>query len=163
MSLIRFVCLPMDSNQLKDIAKELNLTNFLGVYAADELSSIPAGKCGTVIFNTDPSEKKGEHWIALCITKKNIFYFDSLNLQFVFIHEAANFLVNLKKDLVFNKIKTQTNTSNNCGIQCIVFCIFMSTSGTRARYEEFLSLFLPFNVEERDRFVAFFYSYIRSK
>ena len=58
----------MDTHQLESIAKKLKLEDFLGVFAADQLSLIPPGKCGSLILNTDTSEKKGQHWIALCIS-----------------------------------------------------------------------------------------------
>lgn len=151
----------MDSNELASVAKKLKIPNFLGIFAADELSLVPTKKCGTLIFNTDSSEKKGQHWIAMCITKKSIFYFDSLNLQFVFLHNIAKFLVRLKKDLHYNKIRTQTSNSNTCGVHCIIFCYFMSILGVKvnpqSRYNTFLSMFAPYNIEEREQIVGNIY------
>ena len=57
----------MDSNQLNCYAEMLKIADFLGVYASDELSSIPTLETGMLIFNTDPSKKSGEHWIGLCL------------------------------------------------------------------------------------------------
>ena len=87
----------MNSLELENIAKKLKWENFLGVFAVDQLCQIPSKKCGMLIFNTDRSEKRGEHWIALCLTKENIFYFDSLNNDFIFLSEIINFLLRLKK------------------------------------------------------------------
>ena len=57
----------MNSNQLKFIANKLQIQNFLGVFAVDELFTVAGmGSCGSLIFNTDTSEKKGQHWIAIC-------------------------------------------------------------------------------------------------
>ena len=66
----------MNSIELENIAKKLKLEDFLGVFAVDELMQIPPKKCGMLIYNTDTSEKKGQHWIALCISKEDVFYFD---------------------------------------------------------------------------------------
>ena len=46
----------MDSNQLNCYAEMLKIADFLGVYASDELSSIPTLETGMLIFNTDPSK-----------------------------------------------------------------------------------------------------------
>ena len=71
--------LKMDSNEINKFAKQFGLNKFLGVFAVDELSLIPETRHGLVIFNTDTSQSVGQHWLALCITKTKIFYFDSLN------------------------------------------------------------------------------------
>ena len=60
----------MDSNKLIEYAKQFEITDFLGVFAVDELTLIPKGRTGLVIFNTDTSDSIGQHWIALCITKR---------------------------------------------------------------------------------------------
>ena len=41
----------MDSNQLNCYAEMLKIADFLGVYASDELSSIPTLETGMLIFN----------------------------------------------------------------------------------------------------------------
>ena len=72
----------MDSNEINLFAKQFRIKRFLGVFAVDELSLIPRNRYGLVIFNTDTSQSLGQHWLALCITKTKIFYFDSLNSDF---------------------------------------------------------------------------------
>ena len=72
----------MDSNEINKFAQTLEIEDFLGVFAVDELTLIPKNRTGLVIFNTDTSQNIGQHWIALCITKNNIYYFDSLFSEF---------------------------------------------------------------------------------
>ena len=81
----------MDSNQLNKYAKRFS--DFLGVFASDELSLLPKTDTGILIFNTDSSESPGQHWISLCITKECILYFDSLHLNFQFSNDVSDFLV----------------------------------------------------------------------
>ena len=157
------VCDLMNSLELEKIAKKLKWKNFLGVFAADQLSQIPSKKCGMLIFNTDISEKRGEHWIAVCLTQKNIFYFDSLNHDFIFLSEIVNFLLRLKKNVFYNKINTQQNYSNTCGKQCAVFCDYMTGNMTKSRYCKFLNTYAPFNVEERDKLTILHFSIILNK
>ena len=72
----------MDSNKIIEYAKLFEIKDFIGVFAVDELISIPKRRTGLVIFNTDTSDSIGQHWIALCITKRKILYFDSLVSKF---------------------------------------------------------------------------------
>ena len=72
----------MDSNEINKFAQTLGLGDFIGVFAVDELTLIPKSRTGLLIFNTDTSQNIGQHWIALCVTKNNIYYFDSLSSEF---------------------------------------------------------------------------------
>ena len=155
----------MNAIELKKVAKKLKINNFLGVFAVDELISLPKGICGTLIFNTDTSENQGQHWIALCISKKNVYYFDSLNLHFVFVSQIYKFLNDLNKDLFYNRIKTQTNNSTTCGIHCIVFCYHMTNSKTISRkcFDQFLSSFKHLAINKREQLMVKKYSILMKK
>ena len=135
----------MNSNQLKFIANKLQIKNFLGVFAVDELSLLPMGSCGSLIFNTDTSEKKGQHWIAICLTANKILYFDSLNVNFLFTSEVTKFLLRNKKELFFNKIKTQVDNSNTCGIHlsCVLF-VHVKVRCERKKFYHFFFQFITF-------------------
>jgi hypothetical protein len=51
----------MDSNEVMKIAKGLDIANFLGVFAADQLCTIEENQVGTLIVNTDPFHSEGQH------------------------------------------------------------------------------------------------------
>ena len=87
----------MDSNEINSFAKQFRIKRFLGVFAVDELSLIPRNRHGLVIFNTDTSQSLGQHWLALCITKTKIFYFDSLNSNFQHSPHFTDFMKYTKK------------------------------------------------------------------
>ena len=95
----------MDSNEINMFAKLFHIVDFLGVFSVDELSLIPKNRNGLAIFNTDTSQNDGEHWIALCITKRNIFYFDSLNSNFQHSDNFTKYMRHTKKELVGNGIQ----------------------------------------------------------
>ena len=128
----------MDSNQLNCYAKILKIADFLGVYASDELSSIPTLETGMLIFNTDPSKKSGEHWIGLCINKEYIFYFDSLHHDFQYKKEISDFLINFGKHVVLNAIPVQSIDSKNCGKHCLVFCYVMSKNKSINQFKKWM-------------------------
>ena len=95
-----YFVLNMDSNEINKFAEQFRINKFLGVFAVDELSLIPKNRHGLVIFNTDTSQSVGQHWVALCITKTKIFYFDSLNSKFQYSSHFTDFMKYTKKELV---------------------------------------------------------------
>ena len=60
--------------ELDEIGTYLFGKQFIGVYAQD---TIPLGKTGYLIANTDISNQPGTHWVAIVITAKNIYVYDS--------------------------------------------------------------------------------------
>ena len=140
----------MDSNQLNGYAKSMRFTDFLGVFASDELSLLPKTDTGILIVNTDSSENSGQHWISLCITKECILYFDSLNFNFQLSDDISDFLVRFDKSVVMNAIPIQTNESINCGKHCLVFCYIMSFEKSVNQYKRWLQTFSSYNIQERE-------------
>ena len=53
----------MDSNEINKFAKTWGIQDFIGVFAVDELTLIPKGRTGCLIFHTITSHT-GQHWIA---------------------------------------------------------------------------------------------------
>lgn len=53
---------------------------FRGVFPSNRLPVIPRGKVVTLVANTDPSHKPGQHWVAYFFTKTHVYYFDSYGL-----------------------------------------------------------------------------------
>ena len=140
----------MDSNELNKYAEKLKIQDFLGVFASDELSLLAKTDTGILIFNTDSSQSSGQHWISLCITKENIFNFDSLNFNFQFSNDISDFLVTFDKSLIINTIPIQTNNSIDCGKHCLVFCYIMSFEKSVKQYKRWLQTFSNYNIQERE-------------
>ena len=63
----------MDSNEVIKAAQSLDISNFLGVFAADQLCSIGRNQVGTLIVNTDPFHLEGQHWISFCVGDEDIY------------------------------------------------------------------------------------------
>lgn len=150
----------MDSNEINKFAKLFDIKDFIGVFAIDELPLIPKNRTGLVIFNTDTSQRVGQHWIALCITKRSILYFDSLSSKFRHSTHFTDYMKHSKKRLVWNEIQIQSNISNKCGIHCLVFCFAMQECKNKSGYEYFLKPFKDLNVEEREKLSSHYFSLI---
>ena len=151
----------MDSNKIIEFAKLFEISDFLGVFAVDELALIPKRRTGLVIFNTDTSDSIGQHWIALCITKRKILYFDSLVSQFQESSDFKKYMSNTNKELVWNKIQIQTYLSDKCGIHCLVFCYAMQKNRNKKDYENFLKAFLNSSIKERESLSVYYFKLIK--
>ena len=151
----------MNSNEINLFAKQFRIKRFLGVFAVDELSLIPQNRHGLVIFNTDTSQSLGQHWIALCITKRKILYFDSLVSQFQESSDFNKYMNTTNKELVWNKIQIQTYFSDKCGIHCLVFCYAMQKNKNKKDYENFLKAFLNSSIKERESLSVYYFNLIK--
>jgi hypothetical protein len=73
----------MDSRQIYSILcwdKDTS-DSFLGVYPSDLLPLTNMPKNSALVFNTDPQDKPGQHWIAVYVDKGGKGeYFDSYGL-----------------------------------------------------------------------------------
>ena len=151
----------MDSNKIIEFAKLFEISDFLGVFAVDELALIPKSRTGCVIFNTDTSDSIGQHWIALRITKRKILYFDSLVSQFQESSDFNKYMNTTNKELVWNKIQIQTYFSDKCGIHCLVFCYAMQKNKNKKDYENFLKAFLNSSIKERESLSVYYFNLIK--
>ena len=151
----------MDTNEINTIVKSLGISNFLGVFAVNELSFIPPKSKGTLIFNTEPAQENGQHWIAICINKASVFYFDSLNTDFYLSAYVINFFQRLRKNVFLSKIQIQTEKSDNCGIHCLVFCFVMSKMGNLNSFKSFLKTFYSLNIAQREELSLAYFTVIK--
>ena len=151
----------MDSNEINKFAKTWGIQDFIGVFAVDELTLIPKGRTGLLIFNTDTSQNTGQHWIALCITNNNIYYFDSLSSEFQHSIQFQEYMTFAKKKLTWNTIQIQHDLSDKCGIHSLVFCYAMRKKRNRTNYEKFLNNFFNLSIEKREQLSLEFFSLIK--
>ena len=71
----------MNSNDIRYWAKKLQIKDFLGTYAVDQLKCIKKSQLGSLIFNTDIASKIGKHWVAIHIDKNVLTVFDPLGYK----------------------------------------------------------------------------------
>jgi len=103
-----------------------------------------------IIFNTDPHDKEGSHWVALFINIKRlgIYYFDSYGERISkFINRFAKEKVikqgrrlNMKFEFIKNKKRHQYKMSE-CGMYCIFFIIQMIKD--KQTFAEFSNTLIP--------------------
>lgn len=95
---------------------------FMGVFARDELPLQP-NYPGCLVFNTDPRNKKGQHWLCLFYDKNgSCDFFDSYGMP----PENFNMLSYLNatsNSWNYNNKRIQGD-STYCGQYCILFLLF---------------------------------------
>lgn len=151
----------MDSNEVLRAACALKISNFLGVFAADQIKSIKSNQVGTLIVNTDPSYLDGKHWISFCLDKKDIYLYDPLCLN-IFPSEYFNhFVLRMNKALHLNMLKVQATDSVLCGYHALVFCYVMNNHASENKFRSFLNSFHPYNVSGREQLSLTYYTIVR--
>ena len=116
----------MDNTQLERLVRRCPLSRryFQGVYPCDAPSRLdfPA----SFIINTDPTDKKGEHWAGVYApTRTRFLYFDSYGG-----HPNECILNSLEalgaRWITRNQIPFQALTSNVCGYYAVMFIYTVS-------------------------------------
>ena len=120
----------MESLTTLDILKEINKDSyarryFVGVFPRNRLPAINTYPA-SLILNTDPSGRPGEHWVAIYFNKeKEAEFFDS----FGFSAEQYNFDKYIKRfsiNYTYNTFQIQNIDSYFCGYYCLYFIMLKS-------------------------------------
>ena len=118
--------------QLRVIGNEVLGRRFIGVYPQDE---IPLGRTGLIIASTDTSNGPGVHWVAMVLTPKTIYVFDS------FARSTKQLLKVLSKNAKHKQIKIvdsdrsdaeQRDESALCGQLCLAWLCVVKQLGVRS-------------------------------
>ena len=98
-----------------------NVKHFLGCFPLDSLPPFPTTFPKSMIINTQASTQTGEHWVALVLTEKQCYYFDSFALPI-----QPNIYMYLQaycESICRSVIRIQDSTSNYCGGYCVCFVL----------------------------------------
>ena len=97
---------------------------FGGVYARDQLPEsikYPAA----MVWNTDPADQPGEHWVAAYFDEDGIGeYFDSYGLEPPPYFEQ--YMERHSKQWIWNQIQLQDLWTSACGHFCVFYVIYRS-------------------------------------
>ena len=119
-------------SDLTRVGKQLFGSKYLGTFPQDKA---PLGRTGMAIVNTDVSTGPGVHWVALYLTPKTVYVYDS------FARSTSKLLKILTKNAKTKKInmlesdrtdKEQKKTSEICGVLCLAWLAVVQSLGIRA-------------------------------
>ncbi len=104
---------PLSNIDLENMAKELKIKNFRGVFMRDTLpNKIKAKECG--IVNLDSIKNEGTHWVCYYKGKNEKYYFDSFGLDPP--NEIQDYL---GEDILLSTFQIQELGTNYCGHLCL--------------------------------------------
>lgn len=116
----------MNTIQLNQVMYNFPQTSkiFLGTLPIDKLhKKVSYPSC--LIINNQPSNKYGEHWVAIYFdTHQKATFFDSYGKSSSF-YKLRTFIKKNSKSYTENKKQLQS-ISNHCGYYCVLFLIFKS-------------------------------------
>ena len=115
----------MDSLEIVRILKQDRFTKhyFRGVFACDQLPTRYVPRPSAFVVNTDPSNKPGQHWVAIYITQNGEGeYFDSYG-QKPTLPQLKSFLKENASLINFNRQPLQGPLSAVCGQYTIFFLL----------------------------------------
>ena len=141
----------MDTNEIERAIRQDPSADevFAGVYARDKLPEMVSYPCA-MVWNTDPSDKPGEHWVAVYWDDNGRGeYFDSYGLapppsfrQYMQQHSVT---------WIWNKIQLQDVWTSACGHFCVFYIIYRSRGLPMTDIAEHL-----LTVEDNDQYVMQF-------
>ena len=115
----------MDSLEIVRILKQDRFTKhyFRGVFACDQLPTRYVPRPSAFVVNTDPSNKPGQHWVAIYITQNGEGeYFDSYG-QRPTLPPIKSFLKKNATSTTYNHRPLQGPLSAVCGQYTIFFLL----------------------------------------
>ena len=147
----------MDTVELTAVMAKISLNNhFHGVVASDQLPTDPIVTPTSMIINTDPSYRGGEHWLAVYITEDCVaYFFDSFGNEANhdrFPKSIYNFLRSVCTEVQSSTMQVQSYTEVTCGHHCVYFLHHMYKGMT---YDQFLSKYSD-DLINNDRIVQSF-------
>lgn len=90
------------------------------------------------VFNTQPREKPGEHWMALAIRDRRAYYFDSFGRHPGAYPHLALKLRHLFAEIYWNRHPFQSLTTTACGDYCVLYGLLFARGFSLQRYADWL-------------------------
>ena len=121
----------LDNVQLTNTGKHLFRGKYKGTFAQDELFKLSPGY---YIINTDTKTGKGIHWVAMILTAKTAYLYDSYarNPQKILKHltrRLGDKKIKIKSD---RKDSEQTAKQITCGHACLAWLSIAHEKGVRS-------------------------------
>jgi hypothetical protein len=76
----------------------------------------------TVVFNSDPSHRPGQHWMVFVKNNTKGYYFDSYGQHPSTYPDVKEALSSSVDTVYWSSERLQSLTTNTCGDYCILFC-----------------------------------------
>jgi hypothetical protein len=127
---------------------------FFGVFSSDNLPTRIKKLPMLLICNTDPSDRGGEHWLAIYIDSNRCGeFFDSFGREPG--RPFSDFMNKHCVHWIYNDKQLQNVLSTYCGHYCVLYCLYKSRGFSMSRI---VGMFTD-DTSVNDRIVARFVKY----
>jgi hypothetical protein len=118
---------------IQEVGKELLGSKFRGVYSQNE-KQLNVHKSGYYVINTDTVGKAGTHWVAVYVTAKTVYVFDSFGRKSprLLPHLVSKAHKHNKRVIDTDHDRDQADSSSICGQLCIAWLMVVKSMGVRA-------------------------------
>ena len=99
-----------------------NKKDFLGCFAMDRLPPFHNRFPKFMVINTQKSSQPREHWVALVLTEKKCYYFDSFGWP-IMEENILRYLESHYEKINYSETSVQDITSTYCGAYCVCFLL----------------------------------------
>ena len=113
----------MNNIQIDYFMRRFIADEFCGVFAYDKFLNeevVEKNKCYYIV-NTDPSWKKGIHWLLFYKSEQTLYFFDSLGYCLKHYPELSEKFEGFQ--IIENHFRTQSINSRACGMFCLYVAI----------------------------------------
>jgi hypothetical protein len=122
-------------------------SDFLGVFSCDNIpSKINEKNKFIIICNLSKKFEKGSHFICIVSSNDSIIYIDPLGLPCLNKYIIA-FLIEAKKNVLYNSNQIQSRDSVCCGFYVILFALYFDT---KSRQRNMKMTFSQVNLSDND-------------
>jgi hypothetical protein len=146
----------MNTTDIENILRADNRCSpyFKGVMARDhfvEFLNETDSPTYSVVFNSDPSHRPGQHWMVFVKNNSKGYYFDSYGQHPSTYPDVKEALSSCVSKVYWSSERLQGLTSNTCGDYCILFCHLIHRGWSM---EDIVSTLLSIgSPEKRDHFL----------
>jgi hypothetical protein len=117
----------------------------------DKLNIKPLDKKSCYVINLDDFTGSGTHWVAIYVSGKNGFYFDSFSITPP--RNVINFFKRYKIKWDYNKQQIQDLPSTACGYYCLYFLYYMHKNDNKQKELKFIcfKMIEPFDTDDQTK------------
>ena len=121
--------------------------SFQGVFSSDILPKEIQNGC--LITNLSENGEFGTHFVTIVIKDHSILYIDPLGMKCE-VEDIQSFLKKSKRSVLYNTEQIQSMFSNECGMFCMLFCLYFDQCYIMKKRAPFPLIFSK-NREENDK------------
>lgn len=130
----------MDTNDIRNVLRASDDAEglFIGPFPLDVfIKRFKFRSEGMYIFNTDTSDKPGQHWLSVFVSADVCEFFDSYGMPLTFYPMIEKLFRGKDMTMLTNEgVRLQGKLATTCGDYCVLFCLLRANGWSYKRFVE---------------------------